>query len=139
MKARSDPAKRDVLWKRYWSIKDDHGCGLFTPILWHLALGKDFGAMATLAGTFDYAGRMCDQFSQAGLLYRADQGGYEYAAQHLAMSAFNRGDLASYRRWLRRTAKYDPDCLKQLKRFETRLPHRTAREIGRGRPYRKYD
>ena len=95
--------------------------------------------MATLAATFPPEGRISDSFSRAGLYYRAHRGGYEYAAQHLAMDAFNRGDLASYRHWLRRAVPFDPDHLRQLKRFETRLPHQTAREKGRGRPYRKYD
>lgn len=136
---RNSPAKRDALWKRYWSIKDEHGCGMYVPILWHLALGGDFSAMVTLADTFAMEGRIADRFSRAGLYYRAHRAGYEYAAQHLAMDAFNRGDLASYRHWLRRAVRFDPDHLKQLKRFETRLPHQTARERGRGRPYRSYD
>ena len=132
-------AKRDALWKRYWSIKHDHGCGLCEPILWHLALGGDFSAMVTLADGFATEGRISDRFSRAGLYYRAHKGGYEYAAQHLAMDAFNRGDHASYRHWLRRAVHLDPDHLRQLKRFETRLPHQAARERGRGRPYRPYD
>lgn len=136
---RNSPANRDALWKRYWSIKDEHGCGLYVPILWHLALGGDFSAMVTLADTFAMEGRIADRFSRAGLYYRAHRAGYEYAAQHLAMDAFNRGDRASYRHWLRRAVRFDPDHLKQLKRFETRLPHQTARERRRGRPYRSYD
>lgn len=139
MIARTSPAKRDALWQRYWSIKYGHGCGSYVPILWHLALGGDFSAMVTLADTFGMEGRVADRFSRAGLYYRAHRGGYEYAAQHLAMDAFNRGDLASYRFWLRRAVRFDPDNLKELKRFETRLPHQTARERGRGRPYRSYD
>jgi hypothetical protein len=139
MIARNSPAKREALWNRYWSIKDQHGCGFYEPILWHLALRGDFSAMVTLADTFHIEGRVSDRFSRAGLYYRAHKGGYEYAAQHLAMDAFNRGDLASYRHWLRRAARFDPDYLKQLKRFETRLPHQTAHERGRGRPYRAYD
>jgi hypothetical protein len=58
MIARNSPTKRDALWKRYWSIKDEHGCGLCEPILWHLALGGDFSAMVTLADTFPMVG-MC--------------------------------------------------------------------------------
>lgn len=140
MKLRGDPIKRESLWKRYWAIKDGHQPGLYEPILWHLALGGDLGAMVTLADTFDdKGGRMADWFSGANLCYRAHKGGYEYAAQHLAMNAFNRRDFASYRHWLRRAARFDPDNLKELNRFETRLPHQTAREIGRGRPYRRYD
>ena len=137
MRARNDPVKRERLWARYWSIKDSHGNGLLEPILWHLALGGDYSAMVTLGDTFGSSGRLSDGFSRAGLYYRADKGGYIYAAQHLAMDAFNRGDLSSYRHWLRRAAHFDPADSQQLKRFETRLPHRSAHEIGRGRPYRK--
>lgn len=135
----SDPAKRDALWQRYWSIKDGHRPGLYEPILWHLALTGDVSAMVTLADTFAHEGRIADRFSRAGLYYRAHRGGYSYAAQHLAMDAFNRGDRASYRYWLRRAVPFDPDHLRQLKRFETRLPHTLAHERGRGRPYRRYD
>lgn len=128
--------KRDRLWARYWAIREAHGCGFWTPILWHLALSGDCSAMVTLANTFDRPGRMADRFSRAGLYRRADRGGHEYAAQHLAMDAFNRGDRAGYRYWLRRASRFDPDFLTQLKQFETRLPHQLARERGRGRPYR---
>jgi len=112
---------------------------MFTPILWHLALSGDLTAKTTLADTFEESGRIADAFSRAGLYYRADKGGYEHAAQHLAMDAFNRGDLKSYRYWLRRAARFDSAYLRELKRFETRLPHGIAHEIKRGRPYRRYD
>ncbi|MBK8273191.1 MAG: hypothetical protein IPK89_09625 [Sphingomonadales bacterium] len=130
-------SKRDVLWKRYWAITLDHSCGLCEPIMWHLALRRDYGAMVTLANTFDAPGRMSDPFSKIGLCYRADRGGYEYAAQHLAMEAFNNRDLKGYRYWLRRASRFgDPEVMRQLKRFETRLPHGVAGDIGRRRPYR---
>jgi hypothetical protein len=95
MIARNSPSKRDALWKRYWSIKDEHGCGLYEPFLWHLTFDGDLSAMVTLADTFAIKGRIADRFSRHGLYYRAHRGGYEYAAQHLAMDASNRGDLAS--------------------------------------------
>lgn len=103
--------KRDRLWARYWAIREAHGCGFWTPTLWHLALSGDCSAMVTLADTFDRPGRMADRFSRAGLYRRPDRGGYEYAAQHLAMEAFNRGDRAGYRYWLRRASRFDPDFL----------------------------
>lgn len=139
MIARISPAKQDALWKRYWSIRDDHGVGLCEPVLWHLALRGDLTAMVTLADNFSSEGRILDRFSRAGLYYRAHRAGYEYAAQHLAMDAFNRGDMAFYRYWLRKASRFDPASLGQLKRFELRLPHRSARENKRGRPYRSYD
>ena len=59
-------------------------------------------------------------------------------AQHLAMDAFNRRDLTGYRTWLRRAAKLgDADCRAELRRFEIRLPHKTAFAIHRGRPLRR--
>jgi hypothetical protein len=137
MKNRNDPLKREALWKRYWAITLDHANGLYTPVLWHLALGHDYSAMTTLAQTFAMPGRMSNPFSKLGLCYRADRGGYEIASQNLAMDAFNRRDLAGYRYWLRRHARFgDPAVMKELKRFETRLPHQTAADIGRRRPYR---
>lgn len=139
MRYKTESRQRDVLWARYWAIKDERGRGFQTPILWHLVLGGDASAMTELADTFPKAGRMADCSSRSGLYRRADRGGYAYAAQHLAMDAFNRNDLASYRHWLRRAARFDPDCLRQLKRFETRLPHETAKAVGRKRPWRDYD
>ena len=140
MKNRRDPAKRDKLWRRYWAIRDDHVPGLATPILWHLALGHDPAIMVDLASTFPAPGRRADSFSQAGLCYRAWRLGYGYGAQHLAMNAFNTGDMHGYRTWLRRAANAgDKDSARGLKRFETRLPHTNARRVGRKRPHRKSD
>ena len=140
MKNRRDPAKRDKLWRRYWAIRDDHAPGHATPILWHLALGHDAGIMVTLASTFPVPGHLADGFSQAGLCYRAWRLGCAYGAQHLAMNAFNTGDMHGYRTWLRRAADAgDEDSGRGLKRFETRLPHTNAGGVGRRRPYRKSD
>jgi hypothetical protein len=56
------------------------------------------------------------------------------------MDAFNRRDLKGYRYWLRRHARFgDPDVVRELKRFELRLPHYAAAKIGRRRPYRAYE
>ena len=112
------------LWQRYWSITEGKGNGLYTPILWYLALRGDAAAMNTLADTFALSGRIADGFSKAGLNYRAYRLGYAFGAQHLAMRAFNRRDLQGYRYWLRRGAGAgDPDCAAELRHFETRLPH----------------
>lgn len=139
MRYRPASEHRDVLWARYWAIREERGRGFQNPILRHLAFGGDVSAMTELADTFPKKGRMANPFSRAGLYYRAHRGGYAYAAQHLAMDAFNRNDLASYRHWLRRAAWFDPHYLRQLRRFETRLPHETAKAIGRKRPWRDYD
>ena len=96
--------------------------------------------MVDLASTFPVPGRLADGFSQAGLCYRAWRLGYGYGAQHLAMNAFNTYDMHGYRTWLRRAANAgDKDSARELKRFETRLPHANARRVGRKRPHRKSD
>lgn len=60
------------------------------------------------------------------------------AAQNLAMSRFNIGDLHGYRLWLRRAQILgDNDAGLELDRFETRQPFGAARAIGRGRPLRR--
>jgi hypothetical protein len=138
IRSRRDPVKREKLWQRYWAITDNKANGLYEPILWHLALGQDYSAMTTLGDTFGSSGPISEPFSKLWLCYQADRGGYEYASQHLAMEAFNRGDLKGYRHWLRRHARFgDPEVMQQLKRFETRQPHSAAAKIRRRRPYRK--
>lgn len=132
--------KHERLWHRYRRITEQRGNGLWTPILWHLALRRDALAMAELGATFAKEGRVAEAFSQAGLAYRAHRRGFRNGAQHLAMNAFNRGDLAGYRHWLARGARAgDEDARRELMRFETRLPHRNAALVGRRRPYRRYD
>ena len=131
------PATR-LDYKRFPDGTQDKANGLYTPILWHLALGQDYSAMTTLADTFDNPGRISETFSKLGLCYRAHRGGHENASQHLAMEAFNRGDLQGYRHWLHQCARFgDLEANRELKRFETRLPHKAAATIRRQRPYRK--
>ena len=139
MRYQIEPKKYDALQAHYWAIDEGRAYGFKNPILWHLALRGDGWAMTELANTFETEGRLAHPFSQSGLCRRAHRIGYTYAAQHLAMDAFNRNDLVSYRYWLRRAARFDPDSLRQLKRFETRLPHETAKAIRRKRPRRGYD
>jgi len=132
--------KQQRLWSRYWGIRDDHQNGFATSIVWHLALRRDPLAMTELGSTFERPGRIADSFSQEGLAYRAFRHGHPNGAQHLAMNAFNRRDLAGYRYWLARAAKSgDRDALCELRRFEVRLPHTNARRIGRKRPHRRAD
>jgi hypothetical protein len=140
MRNRRAPAKRDRLWRRYWAIVDEHATGLSMPILWHLALGGDRAAMVMLASSFPFTGKLSDPFSEAGLCYRAWRAGYALGAQHLAMDAFNRGDMTGYRRWLCRAGQAgDVDAGREYTRFETRLPHSAARRVGRCRPLRACD
>lgn len=130
----------DALYARAIDIQDRRKMGFAVPILYRLALRGMPEAMVVLAQEFDNTGRMADPFSQSGLCRRAWRRGYATGAQNLAADCFNRHDLQGYRHWLGRAARAgDPYAARELRRFETRLPHRNAREIGRGRPYRKHD
>jgi hypothetical protein len=132
--------RQDRLWSRYWGIRDNHANGFALPIVRHLALRRDPLAMTELSSTFDRPGRIADPASQEGLAYRAFRCGHPNGAQHLAMNAFNRGDLGSYRYWLARGAgSGDADAARELRRFEVRLPYTNARLIGRKRPHRRTD
>lgn len=83
-------------------------------------------------------GRLSDAFSPAGLIYRAYKQGELYAAQNMAMSLFNVGDLAGYRHWMRRAARAgEAEAEAELKLFETRQPHNLARRLRRLRPHRR--
>ncbi|RYE97396.1 MAG: hypothetical protein EOO77_39120 [Oxalobacteraceae bacterium] len=132
--------KSEQLWSRYWGIRDDHQNGFAMPIVWHLALRRDPLALMELGSTFEKPGCIAEPFSQEGLAYRAFRHGYPNGAQHLAMNAFNRRDLTGYRYWLARAARAgDKDAVRELRRFEVRLPHTSARRIGRQRPHRPSD
>jgi hypothetical protein len=96
--------------------------------------------MAELGSTFAIAGRIAEPFSQSGLAYRVYRAGNVLGAQHLAMNAFNRRDLSSYRHWLGQAARLgDHDAKEERRRFEIRLPHSNAALIGRVRPHRTSD
>ena len=110
-------------------------------LLWHLALRRYPSAMTELSRRIGEDGLpIADSFSSAGLAYRAFRLGDPAAAYNFAMTCFNRRDLQGYRRWLRRAAEAgDDDAARQLRRFETRLPHGAARDIRRGRSRKDYD
>jgi len=132
--------KLDRLWERYWKITDQHGNGYATSILWHLALRGHTGGMTVLSSKLRREGRIAQAFSQTGLAYRVYRRGDPVGANHLALNAFNRGDLIRYRYWLARGARAgDAEALRDLRRFEIRLPHANAAAIGRVRPWRSYD
>lgn len=132
--------RQDRLYDRASNILDGSGNGFGEPILWHLAFQQHTEAMLSLAGRIDPRGKPADPFSQRGLERRAFRLGNERAGQHLAMTHFNRGDLAGYRYWLSWAARAgDEEAAIELRRFETRLPHAAAGDIGRRRPYRKSD
>lgn len=110
-------------------------------LLWHLALRRYPSAITELSRRIGEDGRSAaEPFSAAGLAHRALRRGDPVAAYNAAISCFNRRDFRGYRHWLRLAVNAgDKDARRQLRRFETRLPHGAARDIGRGRPRRDYD
>ena len=144
---REDTSQSDRLYLKALRIRYDQKPGLCVSILWHLAFQRDSEAMIDLAcwvcDNSKWPGELGsrqDAFSPAGLYYRAFRMRNARAAQHLAMQCFNRNDLRGYRYWLRQGAKLgDGYASNQLSHFETRMPHATARRIGRLRPYHKRD
>lgn len=134
------------LYIKALSIRHERGRGLWMPIMWHLALRGHTGAMIELADWFcgdDAAknvGKASDAFSAAGLYYRAYRKRDARAARNMAISCFNRSDMAGYRRWLGRAAKAgDTESARDLLYFETRLWHGAARSVRRLRPVQKRD
>lgn len=140
--------ERDArLVARAEAIMDRRANGHYMPILRHLARRGNAPAMLWLAGLLSQGNDPANlgAASRTGTpawLYRCvwrRNGEDAYlAAQNLAMSLFNTGNLRGYRLWLRRAQLLgDEDAGLELDRFETRLPYRAARAIGRGRPSRR--
>lgn len=131
-------------YERALLIQAGRSLGFWVPIMKHLAMRGFAPAMIDLAswmvdetGNSDF--RKAAMPGDAANLYRrAHRQGDERAAQHMAMTCFNRHDLAGYRLWLRR-AHYtgDEDALAELRKFETRLPHFAAKRHSRCRPHRR--
>lgn len=129
---------RDDLWELALEKLAGRKPGWGEPLLWHLAMRGHVLAILELSSFLDDDRPISDPFSKQGLALRAYRLGDSNGAQHLAMSCFNKHDLKRYRHWLRKAANQDAiDELAELKRFETRLPHPTARKIGRLRPLRR--
>jgi hypothetical protein len=139
-----DREKFDRMYERAERILEGHGNGFGEPILWHLALRKygramlDIANRATRSGKRADLGRIADAFSPAGMIYRAFRLGEPNAAQNMAMSLFNIGDMQGYRHWLRRAARAgDCNATVEVSWFETRQPHELARRWRRLRPLRR--
>lgn len=136
--------KLDKLFLRAESVLDGKACGFGMPILRALAHRQYGPAMLSLAareteqGNRAELGRPSNTSSPFGLMYRAFRQGELAAAQNIALSLFYVGDLAGYRRWLRRAAQSgDGDAAQELRRFEVRQPWPLARKIKRKRPFRR--
>lgn len=132
------------LFNRAEAILEGKANGFGMPILRVLAHRRYGPAMLSLAarktetGNRTDLGRFNDANSPAGLMYRAFRQGEVSAAQNLALTLFYLGDLAGYRRWLRRAAiNGDEGAAKELIRFETRQPWPLAQKINRKRPFRR--
>lgn len=132
------------LFDRAEAILEGHRNGLGMPILRHLAIRHYGPALLSLAdratrtGSRSEVGRICHAYSAAGMMYRAHRMGEINAAQNLAMTLFNIGDMQGYRRWMHRAARAgDANAAHELKRFEVRMPHALARKLRRLRPYRR--
>ncbi|HEY6965283.1 MAG TPA: hypothetical protein VI407_08695 [Erythrobacter sp.] len=141
-----EDSTEDRLYLKALSIRHERGVGLWLPIMQHLALRGHAEAMVELADWFSGAdrvseiGRACDATTPAGLYRRAYRKGYAIAARNMAISCFNGGDMAGYRRWLRKAARAgDAESGQELRYFETRLWHGAARKVRRIRPVQKRD
>ena len=146
MRQVSEQSVEDRLYLKALSIRHERGVGLWMPIMWHLALRGHTGAMVELADWFSgndsrkELGKASEAFSAAGLYYRAYRKGNVNAARNMAVSCFNRSDMAGYRQWLRRAASIgDTESARELRFFETRLWHSSARKVRRLRPLQKRD
>lgn len=135
--------KSDRYFARAEAILEGNENGFGEPILRHLVLRKYGPAMLSLAcrntssGCADELGRVCDGRSPAALMYRAYRLGERNAAQNFALTLFYVGDLAGYRRWLRKAARSgDVDAMAELKRFQIRQPYPLAKPLRRIRPFR---
>jgi hypothetical protein len=130
--------REDRLYLRSLLIIERKANGFYTPILMHLALRHYADAMISLSYYWETLGKPWQLGSSSNLLFRSVRLGNSRAAQHLAMNAFNAGDLRLYRYWLRRAALMgDEDACAALRKFETRLLHENARSIRRLRPHRR--
>ncbi|WP_337847251.1 hypothetical protein [Sphingomonas sp.] len=118
--------------------------GYGEPILRHLALRGYGPALLDLAnrytqtGSLKELGRLQNRNSPIAQTYRAYRNGELNAAQNMAMSLYNVGDLHGYRRWLYRAARMgDLDARRELSHFGVRQPHGLARRLRRLRPLRR--
>ncbi|MFC4256912.1 hypothetical protein GRI97_14690 [Altererythrobacter xixiisoli] len=136
--------RMDRLFNRAEAILYGRKTGLGAPILWHLALRHHGRSMleianhATRTGARSELGTAAQWFSPFNLMYRAYRLGEPNAAQNLAMTHFNFGDLQGYRHWIRKAARAgETNAQNDARRFELRQPYTLARRLRRLRPVRR--
>lgn len=131
------------LYMKALNIREGRARGYWLPKMWHLALRGHSGAMIDLADWLSDGcgtGSPADNFSAAGLYRRAFCQGDSRAAHNMAMTCFNRNDLAGYRAWITKAGRSGDQAARlQASRFETRLPHSAAAKVRRIRPDQKRD
>jgi hypothetical protein len=136
--------REERLFSRAEAILEGRANGLAIPILRLLAHHGYEPALLALAiwllpdeGRCQL-GRACVPSSPAWLMRRAYRLGSSTAAQNYAMTCFYIGDLAGYRRWMRRAGRLgDAEARLENARFEVRQPYPLARNIRRHRPKRR--
>jgi TPR repeat protein len=133
----------DELYVRAMDIRYGNARGLWLPKIRALALRGHADAMTELADWLadsDDAGAAAKSFGAAYLYRRAYRKGEPRAAHNLAMTYFNRDDLAGYRTWIRNAGRAGDNAARaEAARFETRLPHKNAVRVGRLRPHQRRD
>ena len=142
----NDDKPADRLYFKGLAIRHERHLGKWLPIMWHLAPRGHAGAMIELADWFSNDGSAhpfgtpAQAFSAAGLYRRAFKLGDLRTAQHLALSCFNRNDMAGYRHWLDQGAKAgDGEAKQEGRQFNTWLWHADAGRVRRLRPKQKRD
>lgn len=124
--------KLERLYARAMAIQEGRVVGHWLPIAKALANRGHGLGMLEFARWLKANGKSPQAQS---LCLRAFRMGEINGAQHMAMDCFNANNLKGYRYWLARAAaKGDAQSKYELKRFETRMSHGAAFDIGRGRP-----
>ena len=131
--------KLDRMFARACAIEAGKANGLYLPNLRALARRKFSYGMLGFANWLDVMNP--ERRRTAFLMLReVSRMGHSLGAQNIAMSHFNRGNLAGYRQWLAKAARLgDENASLELRCFEVRLSHSAAFKIGRGRPSRKHE
>jgi TPR repeat protein len=122
-------ARQERMFVRADVIKHQHQPGHWLPIVRSLAVQGVPAAQFDLGDIYSderWSGEYCPQ--RALLWYRrAILRGHPTAMYNLAITYRNWGDMARYRYWLARSARYDAEVRAELKAFRSRFPHEVMR------------